>query len=70
MAIVANLGIPGFPIDVPLHTPNRIIGINPVGTTVPLYSGEIVVDSTTTKLAYYATSMLNSSWVQFILDSD
>lgn len=69
MAIVPNIGNP-TPVDFPLCTPNRIIAVNPVGVVTPLYSGEIVLDNTTTKLAYYATSLSSSSWVQFVYDGD
>jgi hypothetical protein len=73
MAIVPNLafiGDPTFPVDPPMHTPNRIIAVNPIGVITPLFSGEIVLDSTTTKLAYRAMSLLNTSWVQMVIDNN
>lgn len=70
MAIVPNLGNPSMPVDIPMHTPNRIIAVNPVGVTTPVVCGEIVLDSTTTKLAYMALTPLNTGWVQLVVDND
>lgn len=62
MAIVANKGNAFEPLDGSYNSPNRSMAGTPVATLVPLYVGEIVLDTTNNKL-WKAETMLNSGWV-------
>jgi hypothetical protein len=48
-------------LDKKLSSPNRFVAASPVGTLVPMYAGEMVLDSTTGTI-YYALGLTNSSW--------
>ena len=69
MAIVAdasgNSPI-GTAVESPLGSPNRNLSATPIGSTIPLFSGEIVVD-TTNEQAYRATGTTNADWTPIIL---
>ena len=62
MAIVANKGNVFEPLDGSYNSPNRSMAGTPVAALVPLYVGEIVLDTTNNKL-WKAETMLNSGWV-------
>jgi len=63
MAIVLNRADgAGGQVDQPFNTPNRKLGAAPNGSTVPLYAGELVMD-TTTGIMYKAMDMTNTGWV-------
>lgn len=65
MAIVADLsGNNGFsgPQDKSYSTYNRTNAGTPNGTLVPLYTGEIVLDTTNHNL-WKAETLLNSGWI-------
>lgn len=61
MATVANKGLAGGIVDGKLSSPNRIVAATPVATTTPLYSGEIVNDTTSEK-SYRATGTTSADW--------
>lgn len=47
--------------DKPFTSPNRKNAGSPLGALTPMYSGEIVLDTTTGDL-WYATDTTNSGW--------
>ena len=61
MAIVHNRS-GNSPLDVPWTTFNRKVTAEPNAATVPLYSGEIVID-TTNNVLWKAMSTTNDCWV-------
>ena len=61
MAIVPNKA-GTTPTDVPFDSANRNVGAEPNGTTVPMYAGEIVLD-TANNCWWKATTLSNTSWV-------
>ena len=64
MAIVVNKAIPAFGIDVPWCSPNRSGGADPNGTVVPLYVGELYLD-TGTKKVWQAMTNANTGWATY-----
>jgi hypothetical protein len=67
MAIVADLSgnhPPSLPtgIDTRLSAPNRQNAGSPLSALTPLYSGELVLDTTNAQL-YIGTGTTNTSWV-------
>jgi hypothetical protein len=62
MAIVANLGIPGQPIDPNYCSFNRSNAGEPNGVLTPQYVDEMVLD-TTGNILWKALSLANNSWV-------
>ena len=60
MAIVAEKS-KNTPVDKKLNTPNRTISGSPTYSITPLYTGEIVQDTTTGSL-WYALSLAIDSW--------
>ena len=49
------------PLDKKYAMPNRKLAASPFNTTVPLYTGEIVLDTTTGNM-WYGTDLTNSGW--------
>ena len=68
MATVANLGDAGdfSVIDPPLTKQNRSNAGDPNGSLTPIFSGEIVLDTTNKKL-WQAQTLLNSGWVEIFI---
>lgn len=66
MAIVADLSgnYAGFQTapDKPLSRVNRKLGASPYGATVPLYTGETVLDLTTQQV-WVAAGTTSTDWV-------
>lgn len=50
------------PTDRPYSSPNRKNAGSPIGSLTPLYSGEIVQD-TTNGVFYYASGKTSADWV-------
>jgi hypothetical protein len=73
MAIVPDLS-GNFPASLPLGTEgsfssvNRIVAAPPNSATTPLYSGEVVRDSST-QLLWRALGTTNTSWVNAIIQA-
>lgn len=61
MAIVPNKA-GTTPLDYPFDSANRNVSAEPNGTTVPMYAGEIVLD-TANNCWWKATTLSNTSWV-------
>ena len=64
MATVPNKADFGDPLDPALTKHNRVTAAAPNGALTPLFSGEIVLD-TTSKQLWQAQSLANNSWVYF-----
>lgn len=62
MAIVANKGNTGEPIDPTYCGANRTNAGEPNGTITPVYAGEMILD-TTNNILWKSLSLANSSWV-------
>lgn len=62
MAIVANLANIGTPVDQRLCTPNRQNAGTPIGALTPLFSGELVFDTTNARL-FQAIGTANTDWL-------
>lgn len=60
MAIVVDKS-GNSPLDVPYSSPNRKNAGTPLATLTPLYSGEVVQD-TTTGAIWYATGLTSADW--------
>jgi hypothetical protein len=68
MAIVPNLGIPGYPIDLKYNSPNRTAAnLAAVLALVPLYPGEIVIDLAT-GIRYRALTITPIVWGQIVVE--
>lgn len=65
MATVVNKGMPAF-TDKKYNDTNRKISGSPVGTTTPLYKGEIVQDTATGNL-YFANDLTNTGWCTVVI---
>jgi hypothetical protein len=65
MAIVPDLSTGAAP-DRALASPNRRIAGSPLGSTVPLYSGEIIQNTSTGDL-WFATATTSTSWTLLTL---
>jgi len=65
MATVPNKGDLNVPIDPPLTKHNRKQTGAPAGSLLPLFSGEIVLDTGTDKL-YQAQDLTVDGWVEFV----
>lgn len=64
MATVPNKADFAAPIDEPLTKHNRTVAADPNGSVTPLFSGEIVLD-TTSKQLWQAQDLSNTSWVTY-----
>jgi hypothetical protein len=62
MAIVANKGIMGYPLDPSYSTYTRTNAGEPNGGVTPAFVGEMILD-TTNNILWKSLSAANSSWV-------
>lgn len=62
MAIVADKARPSTPVDRKFATPNRSNAGTPVGSLVPSYTNELVLDTTNRQL-WRAIGPTNADWM-------
>ena len=65
MATVVNKGEPFDPIDPALTKHNRVTATAPNAALMPLFSGEIVLDTTSKQLWQAQRAGFNDSWVPY-----
>jgi hypothetical protein len=66
MAIVRNRASLLTPIDPRYTSPNRSGAGTPVGTIVPLYTGELYSD-TTNRVVFQASGLTNNDWTPIVI---